>query len=361
MERSTLSPFVLPYGGVSPSLAEPIGRYGPGSAVLGRATIGSACSLASLSVVRADGHYVNIGDEFWLGEHSTVHIAHEIYPCIIGDRVTVGSNACVHACTVGNDCVIEDHAVILDGSIVQDGVVLEAGSVVFPRSQLEAGYVYAGVPAKPIRQILPDEVAKRAHQIRSAAVPELSQSAIHVVAGSFLAGQADSFATGVAPSTFVAATARIRGSLYTESNASIWFGCVLDAGEAEIRVGRNSNIQDNTSIHCTSEPLILGRDAVIGHNAKLSSCTIGDRALIGIGSLVAEGTIVESDVLLAAGARTIPGQRLESGWVWAGNPARPIGKLDAKKHEMIAWTVKTYTQYAQDYLFSQEHLLRESV
>jgi carbonic anhydrase/acetyltransferase-like protein (isoleucine patch superfamily) len=311
--------------------------------------------------VRADGHFVDIGDEFWLGEHSTVHIAHELYPCIIGDRVTVGSNACVHACTVGNDCVVEDNAVILDGSVIQDGVVLQAGSVVFPRSHLEAGCLYAGVPAKLIRQVSPDEVKTRAHHIRTAAVPELSSSAISVEAGSFLAGQIASFPTGVAPSTFVAATARIRGSLHAESNASIWFGCDLNAGEAEIRLGQNSNIQDNTSVHCSSGPLVLGRNSVIGHNVKLSSCTIGDRALVGIGSVVAEGTIVESDVLLAAGASTMPDQRLESGWVWAGNPARPIGELDTKKRDMIAWTVKTYTQYAQEYLFSQAQLLGESV
>jgi carbonic anhydrase/acetyltransferase-like protein (isoleucine patch superfamily) len=249
----------------------------------------------------------------------------------------------------------------LDGSTIQNGVVLQAGSVVFPRSHLEAGCLYAGVPAKLIRQVSPDEVKTRAHHIRAAAVPELSSSATSVEAGSFLAGQIASFPTGVAPSTFVAATARIRGSLHAESNASIWFGCDLNAGEAEIRLGQNSNIQDNTSVHCSSGPLVLGRNSVIGHNVKLSSCTIGDRALVGIGSVVAEGTIVESDVLLAAGASTMPDQRLESGWVWAGNPARPIGELDTKKRDMIAWTVKTYTQYAQEYLFSQAQLLGESV
>jgi carbonic anhydrase/acetyltransferase-like protein (isoleucine patch superfamily) len=350
MLRAAPIPFFLPYGGAHPSLAEPLGSYGPGSAVLGRATIGSDCTLQPLAVIRADGHYVQIGDGFWLGARSTVHIAHEVYPCIIGDRVTVGTNACVHACTVGNDCVIGDGAVILDGSTVQDYVVLEEGSIVFPRSVLETGYLYAGSPAKPVRPIEPHEVEEPARRIRTATTSGAAQPAVEVSATAVF--------TAVSPSTFVAATARVHGVLRTEENSSVWFGCDLDAGPFEITIGLNSNIQDNTSIRCSNGPLALGHGSVIGHNVELANCTIGDRSLIGIGSVVSEGTIVENDVLLAAGAKTSPGQRLESGWVWAGSPARPIGRLDDKKRKLIAWTVETYSEYAQSYRSSQEQLLR---
>ncbi len=86
-----------------------------------------------------------------MGPRSTLHINHEIFPCIVGDRVSVGANACVHACTVGSDVVIGDDVVILDGAVVEDNVVLEPGSCVFPNKKVPGGFVYAGSPAKPVR------------------------------------------------------------------------------------------------------------------------------------------------------------------------------------------------------------------
>jgi len=130
---------------------------GVGSAVLGRVTVGRNAWLGVLSVMRADGHFVRVGDDFHLGARSTLHINHEIFPCIVGDRVSVGRNACVHACTVGSDVVIGDDVVILDGAVVEDNVVLEAGSCVFPNKKVPGGFVYAGSPAKPVRPVEPGE------------------------------------------------------------------------------------------------------------------------------------------------------------------------------------------------------------
>ena len=68
---------------------------------------------------------------------------------------------------LGSDIVVEDNAVILDGSVVADGVVIEANSIVFPRSTLEAGKLYAGMPAKPVRDLRPGEIEERAARIRA--------------------------------------------------------------------------------------------------------------------------------------------------------------------------------------------------
>src|SRR5215470_10960762 len=138
-------PLILPYAGISPSFASPLLHAGAGSAVLGRVTLGGGSWLGALSVIRADGHFTRVGDEFHLWSHSTLHIYHEIFPCIVGDRVAVGRNACVHACTVG------DGVVILDGAAVEDNVVLECGSTVFPNKRVPGGFLYAGSPAKPVR------------------------------------------------------------------------------------------------------------------------------------------------------------------------------------------------------------------
>jgi carbonic anhydrase/acetyltransferase-like protein (isoleucine patch superfamily) len=147
-------------------------------------------------------------------------------------------------------------------------------------------------------------------------------------------------------SSYVAATARLYGRVVVGERASIWFSCLLDAGDHGIELGEASNILDNTVIICREGPLRLGRGAVIGHNVSLGGVTIGDGALIGIGAVVAEGTVVEPGVLLAAGAATEPGQRLEAGWVWAGRPAAPLSPMDERKHAMIIATVPNDAAYA---------------
>ena len=98
-----LRPHILAYAGIAPNLASPLLHAGPGAALLGRITLGRNAWIGALSVIRADGHFIRVGDEFRLGTRATLHINHEIHPCVVGDRVAVGANACVHACTVGSE------------------------------------------------------------------------------------------------------------------------------------------------------------------------------------------------------------------------------------------------------------------
>jgi carbonic anhydrase/acetyltransferase-like protein (isoleucine patch superfamily) len=334
-------PLILPYHGVEPRLATPPAWCGHKSAILGRTTMGRAASVGSYAVLRGDGHYVEVGDDFWLGARSTVHIAHGVYPAIIGDRVSAGRNTVIHACTVGDDCVFEDDVVILDGSTVESCVVIEARSTVFPRSHLPAGQVYAGCPAKPLRAVAPGEIAERAARLRARSVELVGDDSVDPRAE-------------IGRAILIAETSRLRGGIVLAEQTSVWFGCDFDAGEGEIVVGANTNIQDNTVIRCAGGSVRIGRDSVLGHNVSVEPCVVGNRSLLGIGSFVAEGTIIEDEVLLAAGAKTEPGQCLESGWVWGGRPARVLSKLDEKKRSMIALTVETYAGYARDYMRVQQ-------
>ena len=314
--------FTLPFAAVVPAIAGAPRAIGEGAAVLGRATLGARASLGARSVIRADGHFVRAGDDFSLGERSTVHIAHDLYPAVIGDRVTVGANAVVHACTLGSDIVVEDNVVVLDGSEVADNVIIEANSIVFPRAKLESGKLYAGMPAKPVRELEPGEVEARAKSVRMRGDTASATTAATVME--------------IAENVFVAATARLGGRIVTARNSSIWFGCRLDAGGGEILIGENTNIQDNTDIDCgPAGRFEIGADSTIGHNVTLGPCRIGARSLIGIGSRVAAGTVVEDDVFLAAGAETVEGQVLESGWLCGKRPARKMAPLDAAKRELI--------------------------
>jgi carbonic anhydrase/acetyltransferase-like protein (isoleucine patch superfamily) len=93
----------------------------------------------------------------------------------------------------------------------------------------------------------------------------------------------------------------------------------------------------------------LGRDTTVGHNVRLADCRIGARSLIGIGCVVAPGTVIADDVLLAAGATTDPGQLLEGGHLWGGRPARILGVLDAEKRTMMTRVVEGYVAHGMAY------------
>lgn len=334
----------LPFGGTEPRFSGSPAFCGPGSSVLGRAELGAGVWLGGRACVRADGHFVRVGDRFWMGDRSTVHIAHDLYPTIIGDGVTVGRNACVHACTVGDDCVIEDDVVILDGSVLGAGVLVEAGSIVFGKSELAAGSVYAGFPAKRVGALDADELARRRARVRQAGTAEATPVPNPAA---------------LAHPEFVAITASLSGRVEIGAGCGVYFSCELDAGDGRIIVGENTNIQDNTVIACRGGDVVIGRDSTLGHNVRLlGACRIGERTLIGIGAVLAEGTVVEDDVLLGAGARTVPGQRIESGWLWGGDPARAIAPLDERKRSLIAWTIERYCEYSRSYRALQQDAAR---
>jgi carbonic anhydrase/acetyltransferase-like protein (isoleucine patch superfamily) len=325
----------LPYAGTRPSLAGPPSRFERGAAVIGRVTLGADAWLSESSVIRADGHFVRVGAELMLGPRATVHIAHNVYPTLIGERVTVGEYAVVHACTVGDGCVIEDGAVLLDGSELGADSLLRASSVVFPRTKLAGGFIYSGRPAKPERALEPGELALRRDRLRG-----------HIRATD-VAPPRDDARRDFDSTVFIANTATLRGKIIAAPEAQVYYGCDLDAGSGEIVLGERCNLQDNSLLRTGGGRIVIGADSTIGHNVKLAACTIGDRSLIGIGSIVAAGTVVADDVFLAAGAATAPGQKLESG-MWVGSPARRIGDLDDAKRKIISDTIPTYCEYARE-------------
>ncbi len=325
---------VLPFAGTLPVFASAPAFAGPRSAVLGRATIGAGAWLGEDSVVRADGERVTIGANVHLGHRATVHIVHDTTPCRIGDNVAVGANVCVHACTVGDNCVIEDDVTILDDAVVGSDVVIEAGSTVFPRKRLDAGWLYRGTPAKPVRELWAGELARRAASVRA---QQGSERAFPPTAQDF--GDA----------VFIAHTAQRAGRLICAPGSSLFFSCVADAALGSIYVGENTNVQDNTVMRAGSGEIVIGRDTTIGHNVRMGPVRIGDESLVGIGAVLAEDTWVQDDVLVAAGARTTPGQVLESGWMYGGRPAAPMTRLDDARREMMRVNIAHYLGYSQTF------------
>lgn len=136
-------------------------------------------------------------------------------------------------------------------------------------------------------------------------------------------------------SAFIAPGSRIIGDVEIGAGASIWYNCVIRGDVNFIRIGARSNIQDGTVIHCDSGmdgaggyPTVIGEDCLVGHMVMLHGCTLQDRAFAGLGSIVMDGCIIESDAMLAAGAMLTPGKRIPSREMWGGRPAKLMRALD---------------------------------
>ena len=103
----------------------------------------------------------------------------------------------------------------------------------------------------------------------------------------------------------------------------------------------------------TAGEVVIGRATTLGHNVRMRRGRIGDRSLVGIGAVLAEGTVVEDDVLVAAGTETTSGQVLGSGWLWGSRPAKPLKRLDDSRRAMMAATVRHYVDYGHAYRVAQ--------
>ena len=128
---------------------------------------------------------------------------------------------------------------------------------------------------------------------------------------------------------FIAESAVVIGDVTLGPDVSIWYQTVLRGDVGGIRVGARTNIQDLTMIHCTGDgsETVIGEDVTVGHRAVLHGCTIEDETLIGMGAIVLDGAVVRRHVLVAAGAVVPPSATLESGFLYAGVPAKKIKPL----------------------------------
>jgi carbonic anhydrase/acetyltransferase-like protein (isoleucine patch superfamily) len=156
--------------------------------------------------------------------------------------------------------------------------------------------------------------------------------------------------------------ATVIGRVALGDDVSVWPGAVLRGDVNDISVGARSNIQDGTICHVTHDgpyspgglPLVLGEDITVGHAVVLHACSIGDRCLIGMGSLVMDGARIESDVMLAAGSLVSPGKHLESGWLYRGRPAEPVRRLSDQELEMLRYSAAHYVRLKDRYLAQAE-------
>ncbi len=159
---------------------------------------------------------------------------------------------------------------------------------------------------------------------------------------------------------FLAPGSKIIGDVVIGENSSIWYNCVLRGDVNYIRVGNNTNIQDGTIVHVSSNgfsatggggaPTKIGNNVTIGHNATIHACTINDYSLIGMGATILDGSIISEMSFVAAGALVTPKSIIKEGQLWAGNPARFIRKINDKEKKLLTNTPKIYSDLREEFL-----------
>ena len=162
----------------------------------------------------------------------------------------------------------------------------------------------------------------------------------------------------IADDVYIAEQALVIGRVTLASHVSIWPGAIVRGDVHDISIGAYSNIQDQCVCHVTHQShlhqngfaLTIGEYVTVGHGAILHGCQIKDRVLCGIGSIILDGAIVESDCLIAAGSLVPPGKLLKSGYLYLGNPVQAIRELTREETESIQYNAKHYCRLKQTYL-----------
>ena len=151
---------------------------------------------------------------------------------------------------------------------------------------------------------------------------------------------------------FIAPGSYVIGDVKIGSKSNIWFNVVIRGDVEKIRIGNNTNIQDLTMVHCTTNGsgTQIGSNVTIGHNCVIHDCTIENNSLIGMSSTILDGSVVKRNSMLAAGSLLTQGKIIKSGELWAGKPAKFLRKLSVRETKFIKKSAKRYYQLSQEYL-----------
>ncbi len=147
---------------------------------------------------------------------------------------------------------------------------------------------------------------------------------------------------------FIAQNATIVGDVEMGSSCSVWFNAVIRGDVNSIRIGNETNIQDGAVIHATYQKAatFIGNRVNIGHNAIVHGCTVKDNVLIGMAAVVMDHAVVEEYCIIAAGAVVLENSICESGYIYAGTPAKKIKPISDEQRALLKRLPDNYQMYA---------------
>ncbi|MEA1063192.1 gamma carbonic anhydrase family protein [Erwinia sp. HR93] len=150
----------------------------------------------------------------------------------------------------------------------------------------------------------------------------------------------------------------IIGNVRIADDVGIWPLVVIRGDVNLITIGARSNIQDGSVLHVTHKtvntpeghPLIVGEEVTVGHKVMLHGCTIGNRVLVGMGSILLDGAIIEDNVVIGAGSLVPQNKRLTSGYLYLGSPVKQIRPLTEMEVANLKYSADNYVKWKNDYL-----------
>lgn len=150
-------------------------------------------------------------------------------------------------------------------------------------------------------------------------------------------------------SAWIAPSADLIGDVTLGEETNVWFGAVIRADNTTIAVGARSNIQDGAMLHSDpGAPCTVGEDCTVGHHAILHGCTVGDRALIGMGAIVLNHAVIPEDCVVGAGALVTEGKTFEPGSLIVGSPARAVRALNDNAIAFLKVSAQSYVGKARE-------------
>lgn len=163
---------------------------------------------------------------------------------------------------------------------------------------------------------------------------------------------------------YVDPVAVVIGDVEIGEDSSVWPYAIIRGDMHRIRIGARTSVQDGSVLHIThasdfnpaGHPLIIGDDVTIGHSVNLHGCTIGSRVLVGIGSTLLDGAVVEDEVVIGAGTLVPPGKRLESGFLYVGSPCKQARPLSEKERSFFQYSAGNYVKLKNIHIAELEAL-----
>lgn len=149
---------------------------------------------------------------------------------------------------------------------------------------------------------------------------------------------------------FVAENASVIGKVHLAKDTSVWFAATIRGDTEDIVIGEGSNVQDGAVIHADpGKPTTVGKGVTVGHGATLHGCTVGDYALIGIGSTVLNGAVVGARSVIGAHAMVPEGMEIPEGSLVMGVPGKVKRELSSEQRQYLEFSAQHYVENAKRY------------
>ena len=133
--------------------------------IVGEVTMGKECSVWFNAVIRGDVHFIKMGNKVNVQDGAVIHATYEKSPTTIGNNVSIGHNAIVHGCTIHDNVLVGMGSIIMDDCVIESNTIIAAGAVVAKNTRVESGSIYAGIPAKKIKDISPELTSGEVNRI----------------------------------------------------------------------------------------------------------------------------------------------------------------------------------------------------